>query len=372
LHEDERGVQVFFLRLRTLFSPHIRVPPPLQQSLAALRIPLRLPLASTTRLQKRANRGKVTHVAQLLALDPVRGEWALDAAQRRLWPRLRANARMLVFACLVAAGAAANIALVPGLLDGAALAHPRAALAGALATDASLRAGARPSFSLSLTDVTFKCCCGFCGCCSLHRCCENAMCGVYRCLEFNVAESCKGCRSLLEMYAGSLAPQDHWLGDGLLEHFAATDRLAAAPVALASGVGGLGSAGSNQTHAAAATAAYTTAEAAPSPASPPLTYTVLRYFVGASSTALPDPGRSACISPRLHFKALALRAAFLHGGGRGLTCASPRRHLPRRAHVPRRTFALGMRQHARVRLQPRHFLYSKGSDPATCHVLGCF
>ena len=157
-------MQVFFLRLRGLFAPHIRVPRPLQQSLQRLNVPLRPPedtehsesLGSSSTEQAsdvinnsnkpqdphlQPKRPGIVHAGELLALDPVRGEWAFDARQRRVWPRVAANVRMLAFSALLATAAALNLIQMPRLLEGTALVHPRAALAEALAMETSLAAG---------------------------------------------------------------------------------------------------------------------------------------------------------------------------------------------------------------------------------------
>jgi hypothetical protein len=56
-----------------------------------------------------------------------------------------------------------------------------------------------------------------------------------------------------------------------------------------------------------------------------------------------------CIAPSHHLRVLMRQAAFLHStAGRKVPCASPRRHLPERAHVPRQRFAEAMRKHSQV------------------------
>jgi hypothetical protein len=65
-----------------------------------------------------------------------------------------------------------------------------------------------------------------------------------------------------------------------------------------------------------------------------------------------NPSNAQCIAPSHHFAVLMHHAAFLHGtANRRLSCASPRRHLPERAHEPRRRFTDAMRKHERVRTQ---------------------
>lgn len=146
------NLQVFFLRLRTLFAPHVRVPQPLLASLQAHRVPLKppddaparhgLPLGSHVALG--GDGSAVTHAAQLLAFDAVRSEWTFDARQRTLPARLRANAPMLAFAAFLVALATFNTFLLPVRIDVAVAAHPRADLVAALATEPYLASGARP------------------------------------------------------------------------------------------------------------------------------------------------------------------------------------------------------------------------------------
>jgi hypothetical protein len=143
------AAQVLFLRLRPLFSSHVRVPEPLQATLRSAGIPLKPPSTSDpSQLHLASNRAAPRHASGLLTLDAINGEWTFDAAQRRLGPRLRANARMGLFAATLLAAAITNSLLTPILLDSATLQHSRMAPVATLGTDSAILAGAYSAPSL--------------------------------------------------------------------------------------------------------------------------------------------------------------------------------------------------------------------------------
>ena len=137
LTQHMRCLQLAFGRLETLFSPHIRVPAPIVASLARRGVPLRTPDARAP-----PKHGAPLVATDLLAIDPVRGVWTLDERQRRLWPRVRANARFIAFLAFLGAAALTNTLLTPRLLGRATLAHPRADIAAAFAAEPALTQGA--------------------------------------------------------------------------------------------------------------------------------------------------------------------------------------------------------------------------------------
>jgi hypothetical protein len=75
----------------------------------------------------------------------------------------------------------------------------------------------------------------------------------------------------------------------------------------------------------------------------------LRRFLFEAPTTV-NQSDLQCLAPSHHLAVLTHQAAFLHGtASRTLSCASPRRHLPERAHMPRQRFTDAMRKHERVR-----------------------
>ena len=167
-------------RLRPLVATRVRVPSPLAAMLASHGIPVEIPYLRTEqeappdssssahlpeiparaessptapetpikakKLQAKTAK-EVVHepirsATDILALDASRGEWVLDARQRRFMPRLQANFGSVCVCFALLSAAVVNVLTMPLLLDTAVFTSPRAQTVLLAADDTSIASGA--------------------------------------------------------------------------------------------------------------------------------------------------------------------------------------------------------------------------------------
>lgn len=165
-------MQVMCRRLRPLVATRVRVPTPLASMLASHGIPVEMPYqpgehehdrpaARSTitginpplreQLPLKPAKGKrkaalevfipIRSATDILALDASRGEWVLDARQRRLLPRIQSNIGSVCVCFALLATAVVNVLTMPLLLDTAVFTHSRAHTVLLAADDSSIASG---------------------------------------------------------------------------------------------------------------------------------------------------------------------------------------------------------------------------------------
>lgn len=144
--------QITCRRLKPLLARRARIPSTVQSSLTKFGIPITAPVIADSDLcgdpahvtpdGTPPPTTPITSATELLAIDPDRGEWMLDARQVSLWPRLRANAPMIaICSCLVCA-AVANVTTMTVVVNGVVASSERAGLIHIAATDPGIASGA--------------------------------------------------------------------------------------------------------------------------------------------------------------------------------------------------------------------------------------
>lgn len=98
----------------------------------------------------------IRSATDILALDASRGEWVLDARQRRLMPRLQANFGSVCVCFALLAAAVVNVLTMPLLLDTAVFTNQRAQTVLLAADDSSIASGA-PYITNLLLICMFDC-----------------------------------------------------------------------------------------------------------------------------------------------------------------------------------------------------------------------